>query len=230
MNGYDSHERRSRWHGCGLVLLLPACFHTRYLQDDAGISDDAKVEIDAAQVETDAAGPDAAQCPPAYDIVLQGPSRYRLITAAAPAWEHSDTCASDLRDATHLVILETAAEVASVQALVEHPPATIESGGIWVGGVQLRTATTPAEGWLGFDGQPLIGGEWYDDDATNDHEPNDQNEIETDDHLEQFVAIDAGKHGLNDADGTHARGALCECDGKPMAANAVAAVASNRKP
>jgi hypothetical protein len=233
MNRNDSHQRRSRrWRSCALVLLLPACFRTRYLQDDAAVGqDDAAVDLDDAAVDLDAAsGLDAfsyAQCPASYDVALPGPSRYRLLTVAARGWEHSDTCAQDLSGATHLVILETSAEVASIQALVDHPPATIAANGVWVGGVQLKTATVPDESWLGFDGRPLINDSWYD--ISGDHEPNDSNANEAD-HLEQFVSIVAGKSGLNDSDGSNARGALCECDGHPVAVSAAAAVAGYRMP
>jgi len=215
--------RSQTWPCHALLVLLPACFHTKYLQDDAAIGpDDAAIGPDDAGVDAFA----STQCPASYNVALPGPSRYRLITTGAQAWQASDTCAQDLPGATHVVVLETTAEVASVEALVEDPPAPIAANSVWVGGVQLRTATQPGEEWIGFDGLPLIAGRWYV--ASNDHEPNDGDATEN--RLEQFVSISAGKTGLNDSDGSGSKGALCECDGHPLAASAAAAVADNRTP
>jgi len=175
------------------------------------------------------------QCPASYNVVLtgmsgmSGTSRYRLVIAANNAWGHSDSCAQDQPGATHLVVLETAAELAGVQTLVDSS-ATALAAGIWVGGVQLRTATAPGDGWIGFDDQPLIGGSWYDGPGTNgqpDSEPNDGDGMENG--LEQFVVIrpsnsQATKNGLQDSQAGNSKGALCECDGNPMGAAAAAEV------
>ena len=228
-------RRLPYWHRHALLPLLPACFHTVYLQDDAGGGPDDGAGHDAAVVDNDAAGspPDAfsyASCPPTYDLALPGPSRYRLINTGARGWEHSDACASDLPGATHLAVVETTAEIASIQALVDNPPAAIAANAVLIGGVQQKTATKPDESWLGFDGRPLVDNAWYD--STSDHEPNDSDNNESD-HKEQFISIIAGKNGLNDADGAdpaNLKGALCECDGHPVAASAAAAVDSYRTP
>jgi hypothetical protein len=191
----------------------------------------------AARICTDSGGtPDASpafECPASYDLALprlSGPSRYRLITTGAQAWQQSDACAQDLPGATHLVVLETSAELAAVQALVDHPPPAIVSTGVWVGGVQLSIATLPGDGWLGFDGRPLIGGPWYccqGDNNQPDFEPNDEDSKENG--LEQFVIIEFAKSGLQDSDGRNSKGALCECDGKPIAASAAGAVDGYRQ-
>jgi hypothetical protein len=192
----------------------------------------------AARICTDSGGtPDASpafECPASYDLALprlSGPSRYRLITTGAQAWQQSDTCAQDLPGATHLVVLETSAELASVQALVDHPPAAIVSTGVWVGGVQLSIATRPGDGWLSFDRRPLIAGHWFMGTGENglpDAEPNDGGNS-TDKELEQFVTIEFDRSGLQDSDGRNNKGALCECDGKPIAAPAAGAVDGYRQ-
>lgn len=224
MSRNDGHPRRaSGTHRCLFTLILTACFHTEYLHEDAGAGDaDAGTDVDAS------AGPDAARCPASYDLPLPGPSRYRLIPIAARAWEHSDACAND-GPGTHLVILETAAEVDSIQALLQQPPTPIMADGVWVGGVQLNTATKNDEAWLGFDGHPLLV-DWYMGDYI---EPNNGGvDMDADKHVEQFASIVTGKYpGLNDSDGTMStKGALCECDGQPMADSAAAAVDSYRAP
>jgi hypothetical protein len=238
MNRADAHHPRPRHWPChALFLLLPACFHTEYLQEDAGGGHDDAAGHDGAMVD-DAAGPppdafDYASCPPSYDLALPGPTRYRLITTGARAWEHSDACNKDSSGATHLAVVETTAEIMSIEVLVnQQPPDTIAGNAVLIGGVQLKTATETDESWLGFDGRPLINTKWYNDDASNDHEPNDFDNDESN-HQEQFIVIAAGKNGLNDGDGaslTKLHGALCECDGHPIAANAAAAVDSYRMP
>lgn len=171
---------------------------------------------------------DYARCPASYDAALPGPTRYRLSAQGASAWAHSETCSLDLLGATHLVGLETAGELASVQRLVDS--STIAAG-VWVGGVQRHTATTPGEGWLGLDGQPLLAGAWYHgpgDNGQTDSEPNDGDAMEN--LLEQFVIIKPMRNGLQDSQGSNSKGALCECDGKPIAATAAAEISANSTP
>jgi hypothetical protein len=113
--------------------------------------------------------------------------------------------------------------VADVQSLVNGLAVGLPSG-VWVGGVQQHTATKIGAGWLRFDGQPLIGA-WYDGQGDNgepDMEPNDGDGCENG--LEQFVIIKPMKNGLQDSDGSNTKSALCECDGKPIAATAAAEI------
>jgi len=132
MNPRNSRRSRSRtWPVHAFVVLLTACFHTQYIHDDAGGDQDA-----SGVGQEDAAGVDAfayTQCPASYNVALSGPPRYRLITSGAQAWQHSDACAQDLPGATHLAVLESSAEVAGVQALVEQPPAPIAANAVWSG-------------------------------------------------------------------------------------------------
>ena len=164
---------------------------------------------------------DFASCPEGYTTVLPGPSRYRLISTGGRAGDQSDGCNRDAPGATHLVVLDSMAEIVAVAALVDGAPDnSITHNAIWVGGVQLRSATNPADQWLGFDDKPLID-QW----APN--EPNDGGGNEFD-HGEQFVLVERGRHYLTDASGNTQSGALCECDGKPVAAMAAAAIAASR--
>jgi hypothetical protein len=235
MHRADVHQPRSRhWPRHAIFLLLPACFHTEYLQDDAGVGGDDGAGHDAASGDGDAAvPPDALTCPPGYDVVLPSePSRYRLIKTGARGWEQSAACANDSHDATHLAVVETTAEIASIQMLVEQHGNEIAGTAVLIGGVQLNTATMPGESWLGFDDLPLISNAW----SVGTTEPNDADGMEDTGasiHKEQFISIAAGKSGLNDADGgdmNNLKGALCECDGHRMAPNAATAVDSYRKP
>lgn len=163
------------------------------------------------------AGFDAATCPASYRAALPGPSRYRLITAGAPAWVQSDLCNLDLPGATHLVVLETMPEVVAVSGLVD-ATGGIARNAVWIGGVQEIRALTPRDNWLGFDGQPLI-------DAWHTGEPNDGS---IEDHREQFVQIQLGRRYFTDSAGTDSNGALCECDGKSLPSNVIDAITSNR--
>ena len=172
---------------------------------------------------TTAAPEGAAVCPPGYDITnLTGGSHYRLITDGHPAWEQSDACAADMPGATHLVVLDSQDELMRVAMLVNTPPMPITNNAIWIGAVQLRSATRPTDGWIRFDDEPLASG-W------NTGEPNDSNNSETD-HREQFVKLQAGRTYFTDSAGSDGYGALCECDGKPIAQDAAQSIQDNRPP
>jgi hypothetical protein len=167
------------------------------------------------------AGGGLARCPGGYSASLPGPTRYRLIPDGHPAWTQSDACAADLPGATHLVVLNTVAEVSAVAALVSAPPIAIAGNAVWVGGVQAMTAMQPRDAWLGLDGGPLL-------DAWGGNEPNDRGDGEAD-HDEQFVKVERNKPYLTDTAGSENIAALCECDGAPIAASAAAAITAARR-
>jgi hypothetical protein len=165
---------------------------------------------------------DLALCPESYNATLPGPSRYRLISASGSASNQIDACDQDLPGATHLVILETMPEFTSVKGFVDgFADNAIAHNAVWIGGVQQRSALLPGQGWLGFDGAPLLVA--WDPDT---HEPNDGGGLE--DRGEQFVFYEHNRKGLADVPGNMNSGALCECDGKPITASAMAAIDSNR--
>jgi len=161
---------------------------------------------------------DYATCPLNYNLQLPGPSRYRLIPQGHAAWTQSDDCNDDLSGATHLVVLNTMTELMDVSAFVNSAADTAPGHSVWIGGVQPITALTPKDGWLGFDGAPLL-------DTWEPGEPNDGN-TETD-HSEQFVNLENAKR-IADRPGNTNLGAVCECDGKPVASNAAAAILASR--
>jgi hypothetical protein len=86
--------------------------------------------------------------------------------------------------------------------------------------VQLPAASRADEGWLGFDGRPMI----------NRWAPSEPNDGTTEaDHTEQFARLDRARRALVDAPGNEDTGALCECDGIPLAASAAGAIAASRR-
>jgi hypothetical protein len=178
---------------------------------------------DATSADLDAASSNSVQCPMSYNAPIPGPSRYRLIYDGHRAWEHSDACNMDMPGATHLVVIETPKELDDVKRFVANPGIGITKGGVFLGGVQLKTATSPDEGWLGFDGAPLFNG-W------GSSEPNDSGDGNEGNHQEQFVEMAQSTLFFIDVAGTDMFGALCECDGKPVAQNAADAIAANRPP
>jgi hypothetical protein len=164
------------------------------------------------------AGFDYASCPANYNVTaLPGPSRYRLIASGHRAWEQSDDCNNDAPAATHLVVIETPDELAAVRAFASNPGVGLAGSGLYLGGVQLKTATTPSDAWLGFNGAPLING-W------GGGEPNDSGGDESN-HQEQFVMMAQASGFFVDVGGNETFGALCECDGKPIDPNVANVVA-----
>lgn len=190
------------------ILLIAGC----------GFQSHAPAGEQAAPVPD--AGLDAVTCPASYDIAFPPPltSRYRLIAAGQPAWTQSDACAADRSGATHLAVLETQAELDRVTALVAAPTTALAGNAIWIGAVQQTPAAAPDAGWLWLDGTAVTG--W------GRIEPNDRDEQE--DHEEQFARIEKTKLYLQDSAGSGKNSALCECDGKPIAPAAAAAITANR--
>lgn len=194
------------------VALVAGCgFRT------PGVANDVPEPPDA---EADVGGFHVTQCPVEYNLVFAETSRYRLLTAPRPAWDHSETCSQDLVGATHLAVLETPAELAGVTHFVDTTDG-IPQNMMWVGAVQLPTATAPRDNWFWFDGEMVTTG-W------GGVEPNDVGGDESD-HEEQFVRIERSRAWLVDAMGNLGYGALCECDGKPVAANIADAIQKYRR-
>ncbi len=187
----------------------------------AGCGFEAHAPTDEQAAPVPDAGFDVATCPASYGVTLPGSgSRYRLIPDGHPAWTQSDACAADLPGATHLAVLDAQGELGSATSLVAATP-TLAGNAIWVGAVQQATATLPTAGWLWLDGTAVTGG-W------GGAEPNDRNGQENQE--EQFARIEKTKLYLQDSAGSGNNGALCECDGKPIAPAAEAAITANRPP
>lgn len=177
--------------------------------------------IDAAPAEHDADTPDPSiQCPASYDIAFSGPSRYRLIKAGHPVWEQSDTCNQDMAGATHLVTIETDTEFANIKSFANNLGMGTANDSFWTGGVQLNTAAALSSDWLGFDGMHLFNG-WDGSEPNDGNKDGNNNE---NDHEEQFIRIAKTALYFIDTAGNLNYGALCECDGKPIAATVTAAI------
>jgi hypothetical protein len=187
-------------------------------QAQAAALDDTSATLDASF--------NLATCPVGYDVVLPGPSRYRLIATAAHADLQITACNNDLPGRTHLVVLDSVPELVAVSMLLDNEaPGAIAGDSIWIGGVQQRTALLPADNWLGFDDLPLIANQWAVPTEPNDGGgPLATTEL---DHGEQFVSIKRGKRYFSDTSRATSYGALCECDGKPVGTLAAAAITSN---
>ena len=84
--------------------------------------------------------------------------------------------------------------------------------------MQQTSATLPTAGWLWLDGTAVTG--W------GGIEPNDRDRKE--DQEEQFARIEKTRLYLQDSAGGGNNSALCECDGKPIAPAAAAAITANR--
>ncbi|HEY0477995.1 MAG TPA: hypothetical protein VGD37_10750 [Kofleriaceae bacterium] len=193
------------------VALIAGCgFVAQPLQDNGAAS------------APDGAAFDYASCPPSYTAPVAGPSRYRLIPDGHPAWTQSDDCADDMPGFTHLAVLDSADELGRVSTMVNNPALVLAGTAIWVGIVQQRTATQPDQGWIRFDGAAMTS-DWH------MGEPNDAGGGEAD-HREQFVKLQRGRTYFTDSSGSDSNGALCECDGRPIAQVALDAIGANRPP
>ena len=190
------------------VVLLVAC---NYQPTPAAVVADAPTMPDAFSPGT--------QCPVTYTLQLSGESsRYRMIEAGARFGEHSDDCNNDLVGATHLVAIDTLAEVDQLELAIT-AAGSITNNKAWIGGVQPRDQVQPIAGWLSVTGGPLLS-------AWDDNEPNDTGGNE--DNGENHAGIERSRAGVVDFPTGDAQGAVCECDGKPIDPAAAAAIAANR--
>jgi hypothetical protein len=168
--------------------------------------------------EHDAAAFDPSDdCPADYDLRLVRGSRFRIAQTARTAWTASDLCNADLPGATHLAVAPTRE---TLDALI----GALTSRGDdrwWIGAVQPTGAPTPIDSWIWVTGEPIDKLLWA------AAEPNDGNGIE-DNHEDQFAFIESGTPGLVDAEGLTLERALCECDGRAVAADATAAIDQSR--
>lgn len=192
----------------GLLLVLAAgCDYTFNLDHIAP----AQGSVDAPLVDgrggTQGDAFDVSLCPASYDRALQAGSRYRIVTTFATAWAQFDDCDDDLPGATHLAVLETAAE----QTLVHTAQVSANQYRWWIGAVQSPLATTTKDMWNWLVGEPIATTAW----AAN--EPDDLDFSETD-HQEQFAVSQQDTTGIVDIGGVTSAGALCECDGRATVA------------
>jgi hypothetical protein len=164
---------------------------------------------------------DPASCPSTYALALWPGSRFRIGDTERTAWTAHDRCSADSTTGvpTHLAVAATRDKLdALVGALTARADVRW-----WIGAVQPTSATEVGGDWLWLTGEPVAADLW---DAPA--EPNDGNGIE-DIHDEQFAFIEASDAGLLDVNGITLLRFLCECDGRPVSAEAIAAVDQSRQ-
>jgi hypothetical protein len=175
--------------------------------DLAGTCIGGSPPIDDAGV--DAPPFDVAMCPASYTEDLgNARSKYRLITTQANIWTHAAACAADLPGATHLVVIDDAAERDALRETLPVFP-IIPPHVAYVGVVQDPAATSAKAGWIHFDGRAVAPGLW----ATN--EPNNNGEPETTSRA-NVADLNNASDGMQDNVGTAPSAAFCECDGVPV--------------
>jgi hypothetical protein len=153
---------------------------------------------------------DLTTCPATYSVrIASSPSHYRLVTAQATFWEHTTACASAKPGATHLVIPESVEEIVELSEYID--PISNTGAVFYVGVVQDSSVTTPAEGWIRFDGQPVDPALWL------AGEPDDFDGTETD-RYSQVAGFDKSPQNerMDDLPGVNDLGTVCECDGKSI--------------
>jgi len=198
-----------RWWSCVLALSLAGC--------------DLVVGLERRDEATPDAPPDAAfqrdLCPSEYDLrPSDEASAYRIVITPRDVGAQAADCAGDLPGATHLVTIDREAEASLVVTAIEAlPPNTLASERAWIGAVQPPVQDAPTAGWIGPDGEPLDPGMWSTgepEDGTDDVENGE----------EQFGVFERSFRYLVDVPGNHVYGAVCECDGLPIAGTFAAAL------
>lgn len=175
--------------------------------------------VDGPVVVADAFNP-AVQCPVEYGVTIPNQkSRYRVITGGRRSYEHHDDCRDDLPGATHLVAIDDQAELDGIEAAL-NATSNLNDNKAWVGVVQPRDLSAPGDGWLSITGGPFNLALW------DGGEPNDAGDPEDDD--ENFAAVERNRDGVLDFFTDDSIGGMCECDGKPVATEALAAFDANR--
>jgi hypothetical protein len=175
---------------------------------DAQGADDADA-IDAAKV--DAAGFDPATCPAGYDVKLPSfpRAKYRIITSNAVYQSQYTQCT--VTGTSHLVALETAAEVGELGAALQLVPSPT-NGWFYAGAMQKPGQLTTDVEWSWLIGGAVTPALWGLFNTLQ--QPNDADGLEDD--TENFAVIDRAQLKLLDVTGATGYGAVCECDGKAI--------------
>jgi len=155
-------------------------------------------------------------CPPAYTLTI-GSSKYAVTATNRMAWTQSDLCNGDLPGSTHLASLDTVGEAMQLRAQLLVQPTQPVGSRYFVGAVQDPLATTVGAGWVTFAGQPVDLALWSNF-GVNGVEPDDNGNL-VEDREEQLAVIDLTVTSgyLVDLSGLGNSGAVCECDGIPIA-------------
>jgi len=155
---------------------------------------------------------DPAMCPAGYSnttISASPNTRYKILTSMATLKMQSDLCNADHPGWTHLIVLDTVLEA---QQIHSH----MNGNFYYVGAVQPPNQASPATGWLQLTGADVSTDLWQ------QFQPNDNNNSESNE--QNFAAVDDSTGLMNDVNGTFQYQAVCECDGQPISAAALAAL------
>lgn len=202
----------------GTVCIVAGCSFTpgrlAPKTDDAAIAD-ARSDVAIDAVPDAPRGFDAGlDCPTSYDVSIgESSSRYRIITVEANFATQYAACNADLAGATHLASPETDTELTDIRT---HLLGTFAlSRKYYLGIVQPSNQATVDAGWIVYSGGPLPPNHW------EIGEPEDAGGGENNAQNVSSLWVDTG---LTDSGGGVSYGALCECDGIPIAAAALAAI------
>lgn len=171
---------------------------------DAPIGIDAPVGGDAPSVTADAPDP---MCPAGWFTILGTSSRYLVVNSDA-TWHAAEAACEAAKLpgglATHLLVLDTAAEAT---ALTGSPG--LGDFDYWIGMVQPLDQLFKIGGWREITGGDGIVTRW------RLGEPNDGSLGLTDGNAEQFATANGDLY-LDDRPGTQSLRRICECDGVPV--------------
>jgi len=156
---------------------------------------------------------DPAMCPMGYtnNTVTASPnSRYRIITQSAGFSTQYTACRDDHPGWTHLVVLDTTMEATQIHA-------SLAGNSYYVGAVQPPDQATTGTGWLQLTGEAVPTDVW------ESGQPNDNGDgVENNE--QNLTAVDDSSALMNDVAGGYQFLGVCECDGKPIAPAALAAL------
>lgn len=158
------------------------------------------------------------RCPASYSVSAPSSfSRYRIQSNVGTFAQSHASCLADAPGATHLAVFDSEQEMLDIGARLVSIAPQPERGRFYVGVVQPLGQMAVDANWLQFDGTPVDPVLW------NNGEPQDLDDVE--DEVEQVAVINATSH-LLDVSGKIVYGAVCECDGEPLAPSVVAALAA----
>jgi hypothetical protein len=195
--------------GCTACSFTPGTLTRDGDIDGDIVGDDAANGGDAAPL--DSGFDPATDCPGTYNVMLAATaaiSRYRIVTTLDVYWPHDALCRADRPGATHPVSLQTQQEIVDLTLYLD---TTQTLDRYYVGGVQQPDATTPAGGWVAFDGTDHVQTAWH----TPENEPDDGGDT-IENQGQQLMILDRLLEYLHDATGVSAYGVVCECDGIPV--------------
>jgi hypothetical protein len=212
--------------GIAIAVLASACgftpnsasvdAHTSHPDGHEPIDAPTQVTPPDAKVFLDATTPpafDPTMCPTGYsnNTVTASPnSRYRVINQGAGFTTHYTTCMNDHPGWTHLVVLDTMMEAMQIHA-------ALSGNSYYVGAVQPPDQATVGTGWLQLTGEAVPTDLWQESQPNDNGDNNENNE-------QNLTAVDDSSGLMNDVSGSFQYLGVCECDGKPIAPAAQAAI------